>query len=137
MFQTKIYDLFGDEILLNSKSCVYCGIQKKITEFPKHIHRNDGYDSRCKECKSKRGKLVDQIRKNSPPKPKICDCCGKKPKEGNGRRKIGLALDHCPKTNTFRGWLCFDCNLGIGLLGDDTQGLKRALDYLVKHDRPI
>lgn len=133
MSQTKIYNLFGDEVILDMKRCVLCGVEKKITEFPEHSHRNDGYDSRCKVCKSKRAKLVNEIRKKSPPKPQLCDCCGKKPKEGNGRRKVGLSLDHCSKTDTFRGWICRECNLGIGLLGDDTEGLKRALNYLVKH----
>ena len=133
MLQTKIYDLFGDAHLIDLKTCIYCGTQKKITEFPKHRASFDEYDSRCKSCKSNREKTVRNIKKMSPPKPERCDCCGQKPKEGNGRRKVGLALDHCSKTNTFRGWLCGDCNKGIGLLGDNINGIKKALDYLVKH----
>jgi len=39
-------------------------------------------------------------------------------------------LDHCHTTQEFRGWLCSDCNVAIGKLGDDTQGVLKALDYL-------
>lgn len=60
------------------------------------------------------------------PRPSRCECCGmsdlvfKKP----------LCLDHCHLTNKFRGWICDDCNIGIGRLGDDVEGVRRALDYL-------
>lgn len=52
-----------------------------------------------------------------------CECCGCKP-------KARLSLDHCHKTNRFRGWLCALCNLGIGKLGDSAAGVERALAYL-------
>ncbi len=39
-------------------------------------------------------------------------------------------LDHCHATGKFRGWLCNQCNMGIGALGDNIQGLERALEYL-------
>mgnify|MGYP004454902773 CR=1 FL=1 len=39
-------------------------------------------------------------------------------------------LDHCHKTKKFRGWLCDFCNRGIGLLGDNKEGVKMATKYL-------
>lgn len=39
-------------------------------------------------------------------------------------------VDHDHKTGIARGVLCHKCNLGIGLLGDDINGLERAIDYL-------
>jgi len=53
-----------------------------------------------------------------------CDICGK---ESNT-----LRLDHDPHTKEARGLLCGDCNTGIRLLGDDIEGLTRAMDYLSK-----
>jgi hypothetical protein len=41
-----------------------------------------------------------------------------------------MQLDHDHLTREFRGWLCGACNRGIGLLGDDVNGLRRALAYL-------
>ena len=55
-----------------------------------------------------------------------CEICGITPEE-NGRE---LALDHDHETGEFRGWLCWQCNMAIAKLGDNTEGLKKALAYL-------
>jgi Recombination endonuclease VII len=39
-------------------------------------------------------------------------------------------LDHCHKTGTFRGWICRQCNIGLGQFGDDPNTLIRASEYL-------
>lgn len=39
-------------------------------------------------------------------------------------------FDHDHATGQFRGWLCSQCNTGIGLLGDDVHGLEKAIAYL-------
>ena len=39
-------------------------------------------------------------------------------------------VDHCHQTGNIRGLLCFDCNSGIGKLGDNLEGLMRAVRYL-------
>lgn len=41
-----------------------------------------------------------------------------------------LQYDHCHDTMKFRGVLCWECNSGIGKLGDTLEGLRRALNYL-------
>ena len=41
-------------------------------------------------------------------------------------------MDHCHKTKKFRGWLCNQCNFSIGGLGDDVEGVIKALNYLCK-----
>lgn len=41
-----------------------------------------------------------------------------------------LSVDHCHKTGKVRGLLCNNCNRCIGLLKDDTEVLKRAINYL-------
>ena len=51
-----------------------------------------------------------------------CECCGRKVRTPH--------LDHDHATHKFRGWLCSQCNVGIGMLGDDAAGLRRALRYL-------
>jgi hypothetical protein len=51
----------------------------------------------------------------------ICACCGLKP---------AAVPDHCHVTGVLRGFLCQGCNVGIGHLGDNEEGLLRALRYL-------
>jgi hypothetical protein len=57
--------------------------------------------------------------------PARCECCNGPP------NAVGvLCIDHDHVTGTFRGWLCSKCNMGIGLLGDDREGLSLAQAYL-------
>jgi Recombination endonuclease VII len=58
------------------------------------------------------------------PMPERCECCGRP------KGKKALHIDHCHLTGVFRGWLCFRCNAAIGLLGDTTDGTRRATAYL-------
>ena len=61
------------------------------------------------------------------PNPEICECCGKL-----NTAKRGLHLDHDHKNGKFRGWLCTTCNTGIGALGDNIEGVSKALDYILR-----
>ena len=67
----------------------------------------------------------------SPPHDDRCDCCLEIAEviQGPKRRHGGLHLDHDHSTGDFRGWLCSNCNRGIGLLRDE-DGVQKALDYL-------
>jgi ribosomal protein L32 len=44
-----------------------------------------------------------------------------------------IQYDHCHDSMEFRGVLCWDCNVGIGKLGDSVEGLRNALAYLESH----
>lgn len=59
------------------------------------------------------------------PEPSTCENCSGPP-TGRG----SLHLDHCHVTGKFRGWLCSLCNTAIGKLGDNREGLLRAIAYL-------
>lgn len=45
-------------------------------------------------------------------------------------RLIKLSIDHCHDTLKFRGLLCGNCNRALGLLKDDVEVLKKAIEYL-------
>jgi hypothetical protein len=45
-------------------------------------------------------------------------------------REAPLALDHDHETGRFRGYICRDCNMGLGKLGDDLESIRRVLRYL-------
>lgn len=50
----------------------------------------------------------------------------------SGRR---LSVDHNHTTGEVRALLCMSCNRGIGNLGDSSELLRLAADYLDKFDR--
>lgn len=41
-----------------------------------------------------------------------------------------LVVDHCHATGKVRGLLCNNCNVSLGLLKDDKEIIKKALEYL-------
>jgi hypothetical protein len=62
---------------------------------------------------------------------KCCAICGTdKP---TGKWKV-FAVDHDHKTGKVRELLCNECNRGIGLLKDDPELLKKASNYIIKHN---
>jgi len=109
------------------KECRKCRVVKSEDEFRK---RGEGKAygkllySHCRECEKKLNKQLRELHKLAPPKSDSCNCCGKIEKR--------LMLDHDHKTLDFRGWLCDNCNRGLSHLGDNIEGLQRAMDYLNK-----
>lgn len=85
--------------------------------------KNNPERARLKSLKSKRKAMG--IPKATRPLPAHCENCGTLLVKGRN-----VHLDHCHKTGKFRGWLCNRCNLGIGCLGDNIQGLRQAIEYL-------
>jgi len=57
-----------------------------------------------------------------------CAICGAIAQNENNKKS--LEFDHDHETNKPRGFLCQKCNKGIGLLGDCSEGIERALKYL-------
>ena len=82
------------------------------------------YLNRCKPCITEAELLLRTLKKQHPQPAtgtQKCGCCGRIDK---------LFLDHDHSTKEFRGWICRNCNSGIGLLGDCPDGLRQALVYL-------
>tara|TARA_R110002110_G_C12999224_1_gene675609 strand:+ start:24 stop:560 length:537 start_codon:yes stop_codon:yes gene_type:complete len=82
----------------------------------------------CRECCTVLAAERWAIKKNAPPKPDHCDNCHKNKK---------VELDHIHGTTKIRGWLCRNCNSGIGGLGDDLEGVLRGAIYLEKDESKI
>jgi recombination endonuclease VII len=57
------------------------------------------------------------------------DCAG----AVGGDRRL-FSITSTGKKISIRGVLCQNCNRGIGLLGDDIDGVRRALEYLNRHE---
>ena len=88
------------------------------------------YKHLCKDCCRQRTQERKTLRTMHPVPPagSPCQCCG--------LHKGKLELDHSAVTGEFRGYICRSCNLGIGCLGDCSDGVLNAYYYLKKqHDR--
>ena len=117
-----------------SKQCAYCGEEKPLSQFNYNKGRHDGYDHRCKTCQYEEAKKVTELKKTASPMPENCDCCGIHiSKITEGRRNKKFSCDHDHETGEFRGWLCPNCNSGIGGLRDTIDGVITGLKYLLKN----
>ena len=108
--------------------CKECGKLKHSTKF-QWVFRFNVYSLnslQCQNCKSKNYSIARKLRKQNPePKNSKCECCGRVSK---------LHCDHShTKSKNFRGYLCRKCNVGIGNLGDDLNGVINAIKYLSKN----
>ena len=90
------------------------------------------YGCRCATCRSAHNahsREMSEIRRirKSMPDQTVCDCCGLE-------QVKRLVTDHIHGTTIIRGLLCHSCNTGIGKLGDNIEGLEKALAYLRRVD---
>lgn len=111
-----------------TKVCSWCKKDKPVESF--RLYRRatgdrESRDSKCKECSKYQFNVADKLRETAPEYDGFCACCGEPCEKP--------VLDHCHYEETFRGWLCSPCNLGIGVLGDTLPSLKNAVEYLERH----
>jgi len=106
--------------------CRRCGLEHPLS-FRHYTNNGRHHVSQdCKTCYAKTLKVRRELHKTAPPKPDVCDCCEMPFPPSK------LFLDHCHVKNTFRGWLCNSCNMGMGGLGDNKEGLLKGIAYLEK-----
>jgi len=84
--------------------------------YPHHI---------CADCHVRIKQESRSALKHAPyDKTEFCECCSS--------NELKLEIDHIHGTNQFRGWICGQCNQGMGKLGDDLDGVLMAAKYLAK-----
>lgn len=65
----------------------------------------------------------------------LCAICRRPPKSTH--RGGMLHVDHCHLCLAVREALCGDCNMALGMFGEDVEVLLRAVDYLRQHQCPL
>lgn len=63
----------------------------------------------------------------------VCAICSRPP-SGKTRRTSVLQVDHDHDTGKIRGLLCDTCNTALGRLGDNAEGIRRVLEYLLRSE---
>ena len=141
------------------KICTSCGVTKERSEFSKSKDGMYGpiLRSNCRLCcadqarkwfrdnkvraKNNRhryalaknyGLTIERYEELLNAQGGVCAICGKDEPNEHGRTgtRFKLSVDHCHDTNRVRGLLCQKCNRALGLLGDDVDLLRKAIDYL-------
>jgi len=133
-------NLFETEFTFNpeceTKVCSKCNLELPLTSFSRHSGANY-LRTECKKCSQKLSKERKHLRDTTPPPPKNykCPICSRSEEEckGRGNKKNGAwVLDHDHENGKFRGYLCHDCNRGLGNFSDNIETLKLAIKYLSK-----
>lgn len=141
------------------KRCSVCKQDLPSERFHNSAKSKDGKSYRCKTCdysaqkrhkkerylefregrrkvqrKHKYGLDDEQFNKMLESQGGLCACCGKILEDGwaQNHKPNKLVVDHDHVTGQVRGLLCTMCNKGLGLLGDNIEGLEKALAYLKK-----
>jgi len=123
------------------KTCSKCGCTSNEVVF---ANNKSGY---CRDCWNLYQNILRNLKKDHPyPVDHRCDICGKSEDDlpsnfgGAGRGNKGFSrritpwrLDHCHETGGFRGFLCSNCNTGLGAFKDDAAILMNAISYLEAH----
>ena len=133
----------------DAKTCSRCKEEKPIDFFGKRKDRPGKYRSECRECYNKDRDVekynhrykdyrrnwhltkhynitLEDYNQMFADQEGRCGICGTHQTEC----KKALAVDHNHETNEVRGLLCDPCNLGLGKLGDNVEGLEQAMRYL-------
>jgi hypothetical protein len=76
----------------------------------------------------KYGMTLEEYNQQSELQQHCCKLCGKH-KDQQGQ-KGALVIDHDHRTGYVRGLICHNCNVSLGLLGDNETTLKNMLKYL-------
>jgi len=121
--------------------CCRCKGVKEKQYFSKHNFYTNKYPY-CKECSKigskkrllkKRFNITEEQYSSLLKKQKmVCAICkkGEEHKNHITKKYLGLAVDHCHKTQKIRGLLCRKCNLMLGNSKDNIETLETAIKYL-------
>ena len=110
--------------------CIECSKGRQRTpsgrEYKRHYEKTPKHrDWRRSDRAFKAKHAPPPLEKDCPPRPADGRC------QNPGCRKAALlVMDHDHQTGKFRGWLCKNCNYGIGLFGDTIDGVRGILEYL-------
>ena len=134
-------EVFLQEFKDGTVTCTYCKKELPIKAFGTTL-AGKIRRSMCRECDSKHTKIIEKLYRENLPKPDHCECCGIKPKIITNKKKYSnlgiLQLDHTHDEDPkFRGWVCSNCNQGLGKFGDTLKGIIKAALYLSKNNTDL
>ena len=135
-----------DHLYKDGRNCTSCGVFKLASEYT--LERDDrakggvSMRSKCRPCNEHikwksfiqrtYSITAEEYYEMLASQNNQCAICDSE-EVNNSRISSGkLFIDHCHDTGKVRGLLCSKCNHAIGLLNDDVDLLRKAIDYLNK-----
>jgi len=139
-FQLEMFEKYGDErdqyLGDDGIVCINCDTRQPPDQFQ---HMASGEIKRkCRTCARNQSVLIKELKKLNPypDSDYTCPICERNideiSKHGQTRLQTWV-LDHCHDTETFRGWVCHHCNVGLGAFSDNLNRLKKAVIYIEAH----
>jgi hypothetical protein len=124
----------GEVIYQETKVCSKCKQTLSTHMFGKASGGNY-LRGECRACSKEVTIAREKAKLTAPKIPNnyqcpVCQRTEEQVKHRGGKKSGTWCCDHSHTTGLFRGWLCHDCNRGIGNLGDDINRLKRAMEYV-------
>jgi hypothetical protein len=96
--------------------------KKRTLTYPEKIMR---------QCARQAGLDPDEVQEKFKAHNGLCDICGNPQRPNLNRRHLRLEMDHDHNAaGVLRGFLCHDCNIGLGRFRDDPARLAGAIRYL-------
>jgi len=138
-------EMFGQPVIQDHVGedghlCVKCDTIKHVSNF--EVTPSGEVKRRCNACVNKQSKIINRLKKENPypDEDYSCPVCDRKINDiGLPDRKMlyRWVLDHCHDTETFRGYVCHNCNTGLGAFKDNLIVIKNAVRYLERHKNEI
>lgn len=120
---------YQNTLSIVQNTCIACHsvLRKKHYEENKEFYKN-------KHLMRTYGISVEDYKRLQIAQDNKCACCNNPETRMSRFTKAisDLAVDHCHVSGRVRGLLCFKCNMAIGLLRDNLDILKGAMNYLKK-----
>lgn len=118
------------------RECTKCKEHKPLSEFHNGTRGKTwvALMGRCKTCHAKMVAETTAVKANrdAPPKDHKCPICECNLEQLGRQNK--WSCDHVHGTTQFRGWLCPECNMGLGKFKDNYENLLRAAEYVLAHE---
>jgi len=103
--------------------------KEKQKEYRKKYNTKESGVAKNREyfLKTRYGITIEQFETFFDLQDRKCALCRSETSDGKN-----FVVDHCHKTGKIRGILCSFCNRALGMFKDDTEILKKAIEYLEK-----
>ena len=134
--QLEMFETLSPQPYEGGLECNDCGIVQPVDNFQQMAAGE--IKRKCNTFKRNQSGLVRHLKTLHPypDEAYCCPICARDIKELGRKGQLRMqtwVLDHCHDTETFRGWVCSNCNTGLGAFKDDVEKITKAKNYLEDH----